>query len=82
MAQTKNKNLPLLIIGAVALFFLLKKKKAKAQAPLKTGANSPVSPSNFQQAKEVVSQAVNKMSFLPANNSDRVQYSKDQKMCR
>ena len=81
MANKKN-NLGLILIGAVALFYFLKKKKKKATAPIKTSPTSFISPTNYDQASVAVSQAVEKLNFVPANDSDRLQYSKDQKFCK
>lgn len=86
MASKKNKNLFLLLLGGVALYFYFQKKKNEKAAPVKTGTgtatNTFLNSSNLSSVEEAVSQAVDKFSFNPVNNSDRVQYAKDQKFCK
>lgn len=82
MASRKNKNLIFLVLGGIALYMYLKKKKDKAPSPVKPVNNEIVSSRNYASAAESVSQAIDKMNFLPANNSDRSQYAKDQKFCK
>lgn len=73
----KNKNLIWIVAGVAVAYFLFKKKKADQQ---KTGTQTQ--PTIINAAARALSNELQNVNFVPANENDRFLYANDQKLCK